>query len=358
MMKLIVALLVSCALCAATKAQWTTRASGTKARLRGLCVVNGEVAWASGTGGTFLRTSDGGKTWKAGSVPGAASLDFRDVHAVDANATYLLSIGEGEQSRIYKTSDGGATWATTYVNRDPEGFLDALAFWDADHGLALGDPVDGRFVILTTDDGRRTWGSIPPGTMTSAFPGEGAFAASGTCLVVGEDGHAWFATGGAKSARVFRSTDKGRTWTAHETPIMAGTPSSGVFSLAFHDADHGVAVGGDYKEPGKAGDVIALTSDGGRTWRIPRGRRPGDYRSAVAYVPGAQSRTLVAVGPTGSDVSLDGGESWKPLGTTGFHAVGFAGPSAGWAVGEDGIVARFAGAEDEPVTGKSRVSPP
>jgi hypothetical protein len=136
--------------------------------------------------------------------------------------------------------------------------------------------------------------------------------------------------------------DRGRTWTAHETPVRAGTPSSGIFSLAFHDGNHGIAVGGDYKEPGQAKDLVALTSDGGRTWRVPVGHQPGGYRSAVAYVPGTQGRTLAAVGPTGSDVSVDGGESWQRLGTSGFNALGFATQSAGWAVG-DGLIARFGG---------------
>ena len=339
----ILALLASCALCPPAPAQWTAQASGTKARLRGLCVVSNDVAWASGTGGTFLRTTDGGKTWKAGTVSGASALDFRDVHAVDAHTAYLLSIGGGDQSRIYKTGDGGATWNTLHVNKDPKGFLDAIAFWDKEHGLALGDQVDGRFVILTTEDGGRSWSPIPPDGMPLALPGEGAFAASGTCLVVQGGGNAWFATGGAKDSRVFRFTDRGRTWTAHETPVVAGTPSSGIFSLAFRDPDHGVAVGGDYKGPKRAGNVAALTSDGGRTWRLPEGRQPGGYRSAVAYVPGTQGRTLVAVGPTGSDISEDGGEVWRALGTTGFNAVGFAGPAVGWAVGEDGLVVRFEG---------------
>ena len=102
--------------------------------------------------------------------------------------------------------------------------------------------------------------------MPPALPGEGAFAASGTCLVVGADGHAWFGTGGAKVARVFRSTDRGRTWTVAETPLRAGSPSAGIFSLAFWDADHGVAVGGDYKQPEEAGGTVARSSDGGRTW--------------------------------------------------------------------------------------------
>ncbi len=357
MRPIIVLLIVLCS-GSETIAQWTVQVSGTKARLRGLSVVSGEVAWAGGTGGTFLRTIDGGKTWQAGTVPGASSLDFRDVHATGDKTALMLSIGPGEQSRIYETTDGGTTWATICVNRDPKGFLDALAFWDTEHGLAFGDPVGGRFLLLRTEDRGKSWKPSPIDGMPPALPGEGAFAASGTCLVVGKENHAWFATGGAKVARVFRSTDRGRTWTVHETPVMAGTSSSGIFSLAFHDADHGIAVGGNYREPNRAGSLVALTSDGGRTWKRPGGRPPGGYRSAVAYIPGTQGRTLVAVGPTGLDVSVDGGESWRPMGTTGFNSVGFAGPAAGWAVGEDGLVARFEGIGDEPGVGKDRVRRP
>jgi photosystem II stability/assembly factor-like uncharacterized protein len=322
-------------------AQWASQPSGTNAKLRGLCAVSEQVAWASGTGGTCLRTADGGRTWRALTVPDAGGLDFRDVHAFDADNAFLLSIGEGEKSRILRTADGGVTWSTAHVNRDPKGFLDAIAFFDRDHGLALGDPVGGRFMVLTTADGGKTWDAVPPGGIPEALPGEGAFAASGTCLLAGSDGRAWFATGGGRVARIFRSDDRGRTWTVHETPLAAGKPSSGVFSLSFRDGENGVAVGGDYKEPGRAADVVALTSDGGKTWTRPAGPLPGGYRSAVCHVPGTQGRTLVAVGPTGSDVSHDGGESWRPLETTGFNAVQFAGPTAGWAVGDDGLVARF-----------------
>ncbi len=325
-----------------SRAQWITALDGTKARFRGLCVVDSGVVWASGTGGTVVRTNDAGRRWHVLSIPGASDLDLRDIHAVDDRTAYALSIGEGEKSRIYRTNDGGKTWILQYTNRDPKGFLDAIAFRDADHGLALGDPVDGRFRVLTTDDGGTTWKPIPPEGMPPAWPSEGAFAASGTCLVVAGDGHAWFGTGGARASRVFRSPDRGRTWTAHETPVRAGTPSSGIFSLAFHDGDHGIAVGGDYKEPGRATQIVALTSDGGRTWRRPAGQEPDGYRSAVASVPGTRGRKLVAVGPTGTDTSIDGGESWQRLGATGFNAVGFAGPGAGWAAG-DGLIARFEG---------------
>jgi photosystem II stability/assembly factor-like uncharacterized protein len=322
-------------------AQWLEQESGTKARLRGISAVNSRIAWASGAQGTVLRTIDGGQNWLPRIVPAGGELDFRDVHAVDENSSYLLSIGPGELSRIYKTTDAGATWSLSYVNKDPRGFLDAIAFWNDSSGLAQGDPVDGRFTILSTDDAGKTWKNLDASRMPRAQANEGAFAASGTCLAVQSDQNAWFATGGAATARVFRSTDRGRTWTAHETPVQAGSPSAGIFSLAFRDRLHGVAVGGDYKKPDKAGHIVARTGDGGLTWNLPGREGPRGFRSAVAYIPNSRSPVLVAVGPSGSDVSTDDGDSWKPLGTQGFHALSFGPAHAGWAVGEEGIIGRF-----------------
>ncbi|MDG3005019.1 WD40/YVTN/BNR-like repeat-containing protein [Paludisphaera mucosa] len=341
--------LIIAALCSgpAVEAQWTFQTSGTTARLRGVAVVDGRVAWASGTGGTVLLTTDRGATWRGRNVPNSGGRDFRDVEAFDDRTALVLSIGEGDQSRIFKTTDGGETWRLRHVNADPKGFLDGLAFSDARHGLALGDPVDGRFVILATDDGGDTWARVAGDSMPAALPREGAFAASGTCLAVKGD-HAWFGTSGG---RIFRSDDRGRTWTAHATPLRAGEGSSGVFSLAFRDAEHGAAVGGDYKEPDAKGRLIALTHDGGRTWIAPSGPEPSGYRSAVAFRPGTPGPSLIAVGPTGADRSDDGGESWSKLGDAGFHAVGFAASSAGWAVGERGRIARFdPGSEPGPTT--------
>ena len=320
--------------------EWVVQPSGSSARLRGISAVDAKVAWASGSAGTVLLTVDGGETWNQRIVTGTVNLDFRDIEAFDRQTAYILSIGEGKLSRIYKTSDGGATWVLRHTNADPKGFLDALAFWDANHGLAVGDPVDGKFVILTTDDAGKTWTKIAPEGLPAALAGEGAFAASGTCVVVQGDGNAWFGTG---AGRVFRSTDRGRNWTVHQTPVRGGNGSAGIFSLAFWDAENGVAVGGDYKEPAAAGAVCALTSDGGRTWRVPRGAQPSGYRSAVMFVPGSAGPILVAVGPTGTDRSTDGGESWTKLSGEGFHASAMTTSQMGWAVGEHGRIARLSG---------------
>ena len=331
-------------------AQWVPQTSGTTARLRGLCVVKAQVVWASGTSGTFAHTADGGETWRVGTVPGASGLEFRDIHAFDDRRAVLLSIGEGGKSRIYRSDDGGTTWSNRFTNEDPKGFLDALAFWDDKHGIAMGDPIDGRFLILTTNDGGVHWKKAGAG-MPAALEGEGAFAASGTCLVVQGSRDAWFGTGGAKVARVFHSTDRGESWSAHDTPIAAGNPSSGIFSLAFRNEAEGIAVGGDYKREDLAIGNVARTLDGGQSWTTTAGRGPAGYRSAVTFVPGASAPTLVAVGPTGSDVSLDGGTTWSALGKLGFHAAGFAGPiDAGWGVGDNGRIARFHGSW--PTTGR------
>jgi photosystem II stability/assembly factor-like uncharacterized protein len=256
-------------------------------------------------------------------------------------SAFVLSIGAGELSRIDKTNDGGETWTASFRNHDPRLFLDAIAFWDEAHGIAQGDPIEGRFLILTTDDGGTSWHPGPAQGMPPALEGEGAFAASGTCLVVEGEQNAWFCTGGAKTARVFRSSDRGRSWSVADTPITAGSSLAGIFSLTFRDAAHGVAVGGDYKHLEQGGRIVATTGDGGRTWSLPRGPGPGAFRSAAVYVRGTSPPTLVTVGPSGADVSRDDGATWESLPGPGFHTVGCAGAGAVWAVGEGGGIARY-----------------
>jgi photosystem II stability/assembly factor-like uncharacterized protein len=315
--------------------QWRTQSFHSDANLRGLSVVSAKVTWVSGTKGTCGRTADGGKTWTAGTIPGATTLDFRDVEAFGESSAYLLSIGAGEKSRIYHTADAGRTWTLQFKNSDPGAFYDALAFWDQAHGLALGDPVRGQFQLLATDDTGANWKRLPLDSLPRALPKEGAFAASGTCLVTSGDRDAWLCTGGARSARVFHSIDRGRHWTDSETPIVAGSESTGIFSIAFRDREHGLIVGGDYRKPREPGANAAVTADGGKTW-TPLGA-PFGYRSCVAWA----GDRWVAVGTTGSEYSRDDGQTWNPLDRGNYNSVAFAATGEGWVVGPHGRIAKF-----------------
>jgi photosystem II stability/assembly factor-like uncharacterized protein len=315
---------------------WQPQPTPSKASLRGICAVDSNVVWASGSAGTYLTTADGGRSWHAGQAPDAASLDFRAVHALDGNRAWLLASGPGEKSRIYKTNDGGLHWRLQLANPDPHGFFDALAFWDPTHGIVLGDPVDGRFVIFTTQDGGEHWSRRPT---PPAAPAEGAFAASNTALAVRGTGEVWFATGGRGGARVFHSSDAGAAWTVAATPVRSDGPGAGIFSLAFRDALHGIAVGGDYSKPADDTANIAVTSDGGRSWTAPPGARPKGYRSAAAYIAG---RNLwIATGTSGTDLSSDDGQSWQPIDSTAYNALAFLASGAGWAAGPAGRIAAF-----------------
>ncbi len=143
---------------------WTPQSSGVTVRLRGVSAVSDRVAWASGAGNTILRTDDGGATWRKLPNPSAVPaerLDFRDVDAVSPTTAYALSIGAGTLSRIYKTTDAGLTWTMQFANADADAFFDAMAFWDADHGIAVSDSVRGAFVIITTEDGGKSWNRVP-----------------------------------------------------------------------------------------------------------------------------------------------------------------------------------------------------
>ena len=321
-------------------AAWIVQTSGTTASLRGVSAVDDRTAWASGSKGTVLRTVDGGATWMAMIVPGAESSDLRDIEAFSADAA--LAMGIGRPAKIFRTDDGGKTWVQTYHN-DAEGiFLDGLAFFDKKNGLAVGDPMDDRLFLLATADGGKTWTPLPPESRPLAHEGEAAFAASGTSLAVQGTNRTWLATGGPVS-RVWRSEDRGRRWEAVPSSLLEGTSSTGGFSVVFFDERNGITVGGDYKAEAAAVGNAAVSTDGGKTWASVKEKQPGGFREAAAFVPGTKPLMAVAVGPSGSDFSLDGGRSWTSIETpAGFHAVSFARKGrTGWAVGRNGLIARF-----------------
>ena len=312
--------------------------SGTANRLQAISPVSDDVAWASGVGGTYVVTTNGGRTWKAGVVPGAETLEFRDVEAFSARVAYLMSAGSGADSRIYKTEDGGKHWALQFTNADPAAFYDCFSFWDRHHGLTMSDAVNGVFPVIRTGDGE-TWTNIGS-RLPAAQAGEAAFAASGTCVATEGRGNAWIATGAAAKARILATTDGGRSWKAYETPIVQGTESSGGISVAFRDRFHGILGGGDLAITDVFTDNVALSRDGGKTWEL--GAHPTFTGSiyGLAYVPRFQ-KTVVATGPRGASWTSDEGVHWFPLDTvTNYWAVAFSSPDAGWLVGTEGRISR------------------
>lgn len=311
--------------------------SGTDQLLIAAHAVSDQTVWVSGAGGTVGRTTDGGATWRLAVVPGADTLQFRDVVAFDAETAWALSIGPGASSRIVKTDDGGASWRTVFVNDEPEAFFDCLSFWSPTRGLAYSDSVDGRIVIVVTDDGGESWRRVPAAGLPEAGAGEGGFAASGTCVATRGADRAWIATGNADPARVLRTVDGGRTWSAATAPVVAGE-AKGLASVTFRDDQHGVAVGGDIGDRNADVDAVARTLDGGRSW-VPGGRLPFSGAAyGAAYVPG--SRALIAVGPGGAAVSRDDGQTWSLLDERTWWGVAAAGPDAIWLTGPDGRIVR------------------
>jgi photosystem II stability/assembly factor-like uncharacterized protein len=317
-------------------AQWQTQTSGTTASLRGISAVTEKVVWASGAKGTVLRTLDGGVTWTTLNAPGSEALDFRGIHAFSAESAVIMSAGPGALSRVYVTSDGGAHWKLTHTNMGEKGFYDGIAFWDAKRGMIVGDSVDGRMAVLRTNDGGLSWTQVDKINLPEALPGEGAFAASNTSLFLQGKGKAWFATGSAKSARVYRSADWGDTWKVAETPVRHDGQDSGIFSISFRDDQNGVIVGGKHSSPQEREANIALTSDGGATWKTPATGSPSGFRSAV--VAAAKGGFLLTTGTSGTEISTDNGATWAPSGTAGFNAMSTAGNYV-WACGSKGAIA-------------------
>jgi photosystem II stability/assembly factor-like uncharacterized protein len=322
---------------AAPDIQWQTQTSGVTARLRGVSAVSARVAWASGSGGTVLRTLDGGATWEPRPVAGGDTLDLRDIDAFSDRVAYTLSIGPGEASRIYKTTDGGAHWSLQFANKDPKVFLDAMTFQDPERGFAFSDSVDAQLVVLQTTNGGGTWERIPADRLPAALPNEGAFASSGTNVAIIGRGNVWI---GTSAARVLRSSDSGKTWKVSTAPL-ATSASAGIFSIAFRDAAHGVVVGGDYRKEPEAVDNAATSADGGVTWTLVKEHGLSGYRSVVAWVPGTKG-SFVAIGPSGADWSSDDGRTWASVASDGFDTLSFAkGTRTGWAAGARGRISKL-----------------
>ena len=327
---------------APSRLSWTLLPISNSNRFRGLAPISSSTAYVAGTNATVLRTTNGGKIWTdvtpALSVNETLALQFRDIHAFNRHHAVALTIGEGDLSRIYSTHDGGASWTATFTNTDPAAFYDCIAFANATYGLALSDPVDGAFRLLETHDAGDSWRVVDDANVPPALAGESAFAASGTCIEAAA-GRWYVASGGVSPGRIYRSSDA-KSWNVTSS-TLSGSAASGVFSVRFRDAKHGVAVGGDFEHPDATnGTIAAWSDDGGATWQ-PACTPPGGYRSGAAWLSRKGKGVVVAVGPTGSDVSVDGGKNWRTFSNASLDAVECV-KGACWASGV-GIVAKLEG---------------
>lgn len=326
---------------------WRDSTTGTTARFRGLSVVSPSIIWAAGYDGVVLRTTNGGRTWASVGPAAAAEagLQFRDIEATSASHAVAMTVGSGTDSRVYVTDNGGATWTEADRMTDPAGFYDCMAFIDKRRGLVVSDPVGGKLTLKATRDGGHTWTPVDTSAAPKPYADEYFFAGSGTCLSAGAGPRVYLGTGGNVSpgvARVFSSPDRGRTWSVVDTPVAASA-SSGIFSVRFRDAKRGIVVGGDYANPTSTDKIAAWTADGGRTWSLPK-VPPRGYRSGSAYAAVKCAGVVaIAVGPTGSDASFDGGRTWSAIDDGSLDTVQCVEGTC-WGSGADGRIAKLVAA--------------
>jgi photosystem II stability/assembly factor-like uncharacterized protein len=332
---------------------WQIYQTGTSNTLIAVDLVSPKVVWAVGGGfngatndGTVVRTVNGGETWENVTPPGGTTQIIRDVKAFDTRHAVVLAsstlndgVSNAGPARISRTDDGGAHWETVFNANTSD--YDSMAFFNRHHGLAFGDPVDGKFPIVATHDGGGTWALVEPIEIPIALPNEFG-RATGTSLVAMGSGDAWFGTNPENDpgARVFHTRDRGTTWKVVTTPIPGGP--NGIVSLSFRGLKHGLAVGGKappapFTEQGVG--VAARTSNGGNTWSAVGPL--GGFRNSVVWIRGIPN-TAVAVGPAGSDVSHDEGETWKEIDDSPFLlGIACRSKKSCWAVGQGGIAARL-----------------
>lgn len=306
---------ISIQISAAQSLTWHTIPPKSEASFRGLSVVDDHSAWVSGSKGTVGRSVNGGRLWTFFSPAGYEKLDFRSVYGFDS--TEALIGNAGSPAYLLRTYDGDRSWQKVYSNPDSSAFLDGIDFWDDQNGIAFGDPILGKMLILLTHDGGKTWEELPVNKRPALQSGEASFAASGTTIRCTGKSDVWIATGG-KVSRLWHSTDRGHTWQPHALPILQGGSGTGVFS--FYISDHGrfILVGGDYERDSLCKDHVFYSTNQGRNWQAPITPTRG-YRECVELVA---PEKVLAVGPGGADYSIDGGKSWHPESNEkGFHVV-------------------------------------
>lgn len=287
--------------------------------IRALEVIDDQTIWFAGSNGQYGYSKDAGATWKIDSIKTDTIIPHFRAIAHTAEAIFLLSIES--PALLYKSEDEGQNWEIVYQEGHPAAFYDAMTFWDNKEGIAMGDPTDGCLSIILTRDGGNTWTKLPCDLLPPAAEGEAAFAASNSNIAV-YGHHAWVASGGKKS-RVFHTADRGKTWEVFDTPIIQGAQMTGVFSIDFKDENNGIIFGGDWEKKEVNTKNKAITTDGGKSWKLVDGGETPGYRSCVRYLPDSENNEIMAVGIPGVSYSPDGGEHWKTFSDESFYTVRF-----------------------------------
>jgi len=318
-----------------TDAQWIRQEGNTQASFRSVCAISNKIVWVGGSQGTFLRTTNGGKSWETNQLEGAGNLDFRDIHAFDSQTAILMSAGEAEKgnAKFFRTADGGKSWDLVFQTTEKGVFFDGIDFWDQKNGIAFSDPINGKFFIIKTKDGGKTWQLVNPANIPSIQTNESAFAASGTSLITFGRKRAYICTGGGEYAKIYITENQGENWQMITTNMPAGK-TNGLFGLRFWNKLKGIAVGGDYQEVRKPIPNVLLTSDGGKTWQDAPQTNPEGLKECVSIY---NKKILIAVGPSGTCYSKDFGKSWTMIDKTPLHAISIAGNGI-WAVGGKGAI--------------------
>ena len=286
---------------------------GKPTSIRGLSVVDNNIAWISGSKGYIALTKDGGKTWAWQQLKGYEKSDFRAIQAFSAKEAIIMS--SGTPALVLKTIDGGNTWTEKYKNTDTTYFLDAMDFADAKHAYILGDPIDNKFVLLETKNAGETWNMFK--TCPNALPGEAAFAASNTCLLV-DKSTIKIVTGGSHSR--FLVFSRGKTaknyWTDISTGLTQGKPSQGAFSFAENRSTQ-IFVGGDYTNDKRTDSVASyiIYCCHVNAVKYPK-TPPMGYQSCVEYI---KRNTFLSTGTPGTNITDDGGQTWSKVDNTSFN---------------------------------------
>ncbi|MFK8011964.1 MAG: WD40/YVTN/BNR-like repeat-containing protein [Marinicellaceae bacterium] len=299
--------------CASELPEWNLKQISTKPSLRSSAIKNG-IIWVAGTKGSVHKSHDQGQNWIDVSLTNYNNSDIRDIHVFDNKTAIIMTVGSGNDSKLFKTMDAGKNWSLLYQNTDKTGFFDSIDFWNDNHGLLLGDPVDGYYVVKITQDGGKTWNRVGSKNLPIMLEKEVAFAASGNTLIVGKKGKAWFTTGGF-SASLMSSYDYGQSWQRQSLPLYDKTQTAGGYSIALNNLDELFVIGGDYqKRDGQYNNAVKLKKTG--DWINLESHNRG-LRTAMSCV----KQTCVMTGKLSSDISYDNGLSWQRFHSQGFYTL-------------------------------------